>query len=198
MRRRHEPVPVTHQWLRRVLRGYLNYHAVPDNMRRLAGFLQEIGRAWRHALLRRSNADACRGHASRGCFTNICHHAELSIHIPLSGFASTPLVGAVCSNTARTDLCEGRWVAIVPTATVYPLVPPSRNLQTKKKPAWTCGRKSSPICWTKPATPVCPEALQSRNARIAKEKSPHSRRRWAKADCLRILSSARTLASYSR
>ncbi len=54
MRRRHEPVPVIGQWLRRVLRGYLNYHAVPDNMRRLAGFLQEIGRAWRHALLRRS------------------------------------------------------------------------------------------------------------------------------------------------
>ncbi|WP_198362385.1 hypothetical protein [Burkholderia ubonensis] len=32
----------------------MNYHAVPDNMRRLAGFLQEVGRAWRHALLRRS------------------------------------------------------------------------------------------------------------------------------------------------
>jgi hypothetical protein len=37
-----------------VLQGYLNYHAVPDNMRRLAGFLYEVSRAWRHALLRRS------------------------------------------------------------------------------------------------------------------------------------------------
>ena len=54
MRRRHEPVPVVGRWLRRVLQGYLNYHAVPDNMRRLAGFLTEVGRAWRHALLRRS------------------------------------------------------------------------------------------------------------------------------------------------
>jgi len=63
------------------------------------------------------NADACRGRASRGCFTNICHPAELSIRIPRSGFASTPLVGAVCSNAARTDLCGGRWVTIVPTAT---------------------------------------------------------------------------------
>lgn len=54
MRRRHEPVPGVGRWLRRVLQGYLNYHAVPDNMRRLAGFLQEVGRAWRHALLRRS------------------------------------------------------------------------------------------------------------------------------------------------
>lgn len=54
MRRRYEPVLVTGQWLRRVLRGYLNYRAVPDNMRRLARFLREVGRAWRHALLRRS------------------------------------------------------------------------------------------------------------------------------------------------
>lgn len=53
-RRRHEPVPVVGRWLRRVLQGYLNYHAVPDNMRRLAGFLYEVSRAWRHALLRRS------------------------------------------------------------------------------------------------------------------------------------------------
>jgi group II intron reverse transcriptase/maturase len=54
MRRRHESVPVVGRWLRRVLQGYLNYYAVPDNMRRLAGFLQEVSRAWRHALLRRS------------------------------------------------------------------------------------------------------------------------------------------------
>ena len=37
-----------------LMRGYSNYPAVPDNMRRLAGFLREVGRAWRHALLRRS------------------------------------------------------------------------------------------------------------------------------------------------
>jgi len=54
MRRRHEPVPVVGRWLRRVLQGYLNYHAVPDNLRRLTGFLREVSRAWRQALLRRS------------------------------------------------------------------------------------------------------------------------------------------------
>jgi len=54
MRRRHEPVPVVGRWLRRVLQGYLNYYAVPDNLRRLTGFLREVSRAWRHALLRRS------------------------------------------------------------------------------------------------------------------------------------------------
>lgn len=54
MRRRHEPVPVVGKWLNRVIRGYLNYYAVPGNMRRLSGFLSEVCRAWRHSLLRRS------------------------------------------------------------------------------------------------------------------------------------------------
>ena len=54
MRRRHEPIPVIGRWLGRVIRGYFNYHAVPDNMIRLNGFLSEVSRAWRHALMRRS------------------------------------------------------------------------------------------------------------------------------------------------
>jgi len=54
MRRRHEPVAVVGRWLRQVLQGYLNYHAVPDNLRTLGGFRWEVGRAWRHALMRRS------------------------------------------------------------------------------------------------------------------------------------------------
>ncbi len=54
MKRRHEPIPVVGAWLRRVLQGYLNYYAVPRNMHRLAGFLSEVGRVWRHALMRRS------------------------------------------------------------------------------------------------------------------------------------------------
>lgn len=54
MRRRHEPPHVVGQWLRRVVQGYFNYHAVPGNLKRLDGFRSEVCRAWRHALLRRS------------------------------------------------------------------------------------------------------------------------------------------------
>ena len=54
MHRRHEPVPVVGRWLGRVVNGYFNYHAVPGNMFRLSGFLSEVCRSWRHALLRRS------------------------------------------------------------------------------------------------------------------------------------------------
>jgi group II intron reverse transcriptase/maturase len=52
--RRHEPVPVQGEWLRRVLNGYFQYHAVPTNLMRLNGFRSEVCRAWRHALRRRS------------------------------------------------------------------------------------------------------------------------------------------------
>jgi hypothetical protein len=52
--RRHEPVPIIGKWLQRVLNGYFAYHAVPTNLLRLNGFRSEVCRAWRHALLRRS------------------------------------------------------------------------------------------------------------------------------------------------
>jgi len=54
LRRRHEPVPEVGKWLNRVVQGYFNYHGVPSNLGRLEGFRSEVCRAWRHALLRRS------------------------------------------------------------------------------------------------------------------------------------------------
>jgi RNA-directed DNA polymerase len=52
-RRRHEPIPVVGEWLRRVVQGYFNYHAVPGNTGHLSTFRKEVGRAWIHALRRR-------------------------------------------------------------------------------------------------------------------------------------------------
>lgn len=54
MQRRHESISVIGPWLNRVVQGYFNYHAVPTNLVRLDGFRSEVCRAWRHALLRRS------------------------------------------------------------------------------------------------------------------------------------------------
>lgn len=54
MRRRHESVAAVGKWLNRVVQGYFNCHAVPGNLYRLAGLRSEICRAWRHALMRRS------------------------------------------------------------------------------------------------------------------------------------------------
>jgi RNA-directed DNA polymerase len=37
-----------------VVQGYLNYHAVRGNLKRLGAFRAEVCRAWMHALRRRS------------------------------------------------------------------------------------------------------------------------------------------------
>ncbi|TWT68232.1 group II intron reverse transcriptase/maturase [Crateriforma conspicua] len=52
--RRHWPVGVVGRWLARVMRGWLNYHAVPGNMVRLQQFRNEVAKLWLAVLRRRS------------------------------------------------------------------------------------------------------------------------------------------------
>jgi RNA-directed DNA polymerase len=52
--RMHEPVPKVGEWLRSVLNGFYQYHAVPGNWDSLKMFQRRIGRYWRHVLRRRS------------------------------------------------------------------------------------------------------------------------------------------------
>lgn len=53
-RRMHEPIPKVGAWLRSVIQGYYNYHAVPFNSRALATFRRRLARYWKHVLSRRS------------------------------------------------------------------------------------------------------------------------------------------------
>jgi RNA-directed DNA polymerase len=53
-RHRHDPIRVTGAWLRAVVQGYFNYHAVPHNLGRLWRFWKAIARAWHRTLCRRS------------------------------------------------------------------------------------------------------------------------------------------------
>ena len=53
-RRWHEPVAEVGKWLRSVVQGYFNYHAVPGNLDSLNGFRSEVIWRWYRALRRRS------------------------------------------------------------------------------------------------------------------------------------------------
>ena len=53
-RRMHQPIPLQGNWLRQVIRGYLNYHAVPTNHRALVCFRDAIVIRWMWTLNRRS------------------------------------------------------------------------------------------------------------------------------------------------
>ena len=56
-RRRHLSIPEQGKWLRRVVIGYLAYHAVPTNSRRINAFRYHVIGLWRQALRRRSQKD---------------------------------------------------------------------------------------------------------------------------------------------
>src|SRR6202008_2133026 len=51
-RRMHQPIPQQGKWLKQVVTGYFNYHAVPTNSRALATFRAEVARRWWRLLNR--------------------------------------------------------------------------------------------------------------------------------------------------
>src|SRR5271163_622722 len=56
-RRWHQPVAEVGKWLRSVVKGYFNYHAVPGNMDSLNSFRAQVIWHWYRALRRRSQHD---------------------------------------------------------------------------------------------------------------------------------------------
>jgi hypothetical protein len=56
-KRMHQPISVQGKWLKQVVTGYFNYHAVPTNSQALAAFRFLVVEIWRRALRRRSQKD---------------------------------------------------------------------------------------------------------------------------------------------
>ena len=56
-RRLHQPIPEQGHWLRQVVSGFFNYHAVPTNGRALVAFRSRVETLWHHSLQRRSQRD---------------------------------------------------------------------------------------------------------------------------------------------
>ena len=52
--RRHHRTSEVGEWLRRVVLGYYQYHAVPGNTSQLRVFRRRVCRLWRSVLIRRS------------------------------------------------------------------------------------------------------------------------------------------------
>lgn len=57
--RMHARVSALGYWLRSVVRGWFQHHAVPDNFESLERFRKQVGRLWLQALRRRSQKGAC-------------------------------------------------------------------------------------------------------------------------------------------
>ena len=114
-RRMHQPIPVQGKWLGQVVSGWFNYHAVPTNSRALCAFRYFVTDLWRRTLRRRSQKDGIDlGANRRGWPTTGCPSRKSFIPGPTALRRQTPKVGAVCGNSARTDLCGGRSAMSVP------------------------------------------------------------------------------------
>jgi hypothetical protein len=50
----HQPLAEVGRWLRSVVQGYFNYHAVPGNLASLRSFRFEVRKRWLRAIRRRS------------------------------------------------------------------------------------------------------------------------------------------------
>jgi len=57
-RRMHRPIPQQGKWLKQVVTGYFNYHAVPTNFRALVMFRDGVTHRWQRLLSRRSQNGA--------------------------------------------------------------------------------------------------------------------------------------------
>ena len=71
-KRMHEAVTVVGKWLRSVVQGWFNYHAVPGNYPRLDQFLTQVERLWLRVMRRRSQRGRCRWTWS--CFHRLARH----------------------------------------------------------------------------------------------------------------------------
>ena len=110
-RMRHVPVPEQGRWLGQVVRGYLAYHAVPTNSRKITSL--PISR--RVALATRALAPKPEGPrhvgadgADRRALAATRQDQPSLAAIPLP--RQTPEVGAECVSSARSDLSGGRRV----------------------------------------------------------------------------------------
>jgi RNA-directed DNA polymerase len=54
LHRKHDRISQVGAWLRKVVNGYYQYHAVPGNIDQLRTFRQRVNQLWRNVLVRRS------------------------------------------------------------------------------------------------------------------------------------------------
>ena len=117
-RRMHDRMADVGAWLRKVLLGYYQYHAVPGNTTQLRIFKLRVCRLGQSVLVRRSQ----RAKMCWERFTPVLNRwipPPRVLH-PIPMHASTPpiLRKSRMRRRARTDLGGGRSAMVVPTATV--------------------------------------------------------------------------------
>ena len=138
-RRRHTTIGEQAEYLRAVVQGHLRYYGVPRNSPALTAFRWVIGRLWWKSLGRRSQRGRIPWERMVRIIRLALPRVRISIPIHPCRMWSGPKAGAGCGNSARPDLCGGRRVIGVPTATpalpvtMYRMPSPFRRRMKSRK-----------------------------------------------------------------
>src|SRR5258707_774214 len=116
--RRHQPIPVQGKWLRQVVKGYFNYHAVPTNSRALAAFRVFVTELWRRSLRRRGQKDGTTWHQIPPAFPAHWFYGSLRAPRRSGSFATVP--GGIAS-TALTPASRCQDHTTSPSAPASPV-----------------------------------------------------------------------------
>jgi hypothetical protein len=106
-RRMHDRPGQTGAWLRKVVAGYYQYHAVPGNIETLNTFRQRVNRLWYQALARRSQRARKRWEALIPLFERWIPRPKVLHPYPDARFKRhSSFIRAVCVN-ALVRICAG-------------------------------------------------------------------------------------------
>ena len=101
-KRMHQSLAEVGKWLRRVLQGYFNYHAVPGNLHSLRSFRLEVRKRWLRVIRRRSQRSGIVLHTNDGAPGNYCE-PEVPLAAPPAGITGTKSAEG-CSASCRIVL----------------------------------------------------------------------------------------------
>ena len=117
-RRMHDPVAQTGEWLRSVVQGYFNYHAVPRNLDSLQAFRDRVTRLWRQTLRRRGQKRPPNWTRLHPWAERWIPHPSRAASLSRATLRRQPSeIRASCGRSARGDLCGGYRATGIPTAT---------------------------------------------------------------------------------
>lgn len=106
-RRWHLSIPEQGKWLRQVVQGYFNYHAVPTNSQAMCAFRAHVVDLWRRALRRRSQQDDTTWAKVTRLATHWIPSARVLHPWPVVRFAAKHLRQEPGARIAHAGICAG-------------------------------------------------------------------------------------------
>jgi len=117
-------LPDQGKWVRSVIQGFSNHHAVPGNRDALDGFRTLLARSWFQSLRRPSQkAGSLKRERMQRIIDKWLPHLRILHPYPNQRLRYTPEIGAHCISNACWDLCGGCRVTGIPTATTKGAIP---------------------------------------------------------------------------